>query len=96
MDDQDMKRDLKHQPFKVPKEHCKPAITAAHKREGRDFLGILCLVAKTDTRLQSPNEISAMALTKMKETAEAYLGEKVTHVVVTVPACECTLLLPSC
>ena len=28
-----------------------------------------------------------MVLTKMKETAEAYLGEKVTHVVVTVPAC---------
>ena len=30
-----------------------------------------------------------MVLTKMKETAEAYLGEKVTHAVVTVPACEC-------
>jgi heat shock protein 5 len=29
-----------------------------------------------------------MILTKMKETAEAYLGEKVTHAVVTVPACE--------
>lgn len=29
-----------------------------------------------------------MVLTKMKETAEAYLGEKVTHAVVTVPACE--------
>jgi len=28
-----------------------------------------------------------MVLTKMKETAEAYLGEKVTHAVVTVPAC---------
>ena len=30
-----------------------------------------------------------MVLVKMKETAEAYLGEKVTHAVVTVPACEC-------
>jgi len=28
-----------------------------------------------------------MVLTKMKETAEAYLGKKVTHAVVTVPAC---------
>ena len=31
-------------------------------------------------------EISAMVLTKMKETAEASLGKKVTHAVVTVPA----------
>ena len=29
-----------------------------------------------------------MILTKMKETAEAYLGHKVTHAVVTVPACK--------
>ncbi|MFH1139531.1 MAG: molecular chaperone DnaK [Pseudomonadota bacterium] len=34
----------------------------------------------------SPSEISSMILTKMKETAENYLGEKVTEAVITVPA----------
>ena len=34
----------------------------------------------------SPSQISSYVLTKMKETAEAYLGEKVTQAVVTVPA----------
>ncbi|KAJ3926559.1 MAG: hsp70-like protein [Lentinula lateritia] len=71
LDDQDIARDIKHWPFEVREKGGKPVISVSHKGEKRDF---------------TPEEISAMVLTKMKETAEAYLGEKVTHAVVTVPA----------
>ncbi|KXN92711.1 hypothetical protein AN958_06989 [Leucoagaricus sp. SymC.cos] len=70
-DDPELKRDIKHWPFKVTDKSGKPAIVVKHKGEDRSF---------------TPEEISAMVLTKMKETAEAYLGHKVTHAVVTVPA----------
>ncbi|KAG6837781.1 hypothetical protein H0H93_001708 [Arthromyces matolae] len=69
--DPEVKRDMKHWPFKVTEKNGKPAITVKYKQEDRDF---------------TAEEISAMILGKMKETAEAYLGRKVTHAVVTVPA----------
>ncbi|KAK6907974.1 chaperone DnaK [Kwoniella mangroviensis CBS 8507] len=70
-DDSDVKKDQKHWPFKVVNKSGKPMIQVNHKGDLKEF---------------TPEEISAMVLTKMKETAEAYLGHKVTHAVVTVPA----------
>ncbi|KAG0707143.1 heat shock protein 70 family [Suillus ampliporus] len=71
IDDLELKRDMKHWPFAVVDKGGKPAVSIDYKGETRQF---------------TPEEISAMILTKMKETAEAYLGQKVTHAVVTVPA----------
>lgn len=69
--DADVQRDIKLYPFKVVKKGDKPVIQVEVNGEKRTF---------------SPEEISAMVLGKMKETAEAYLGKKVTNAVVTVPA----------
>jgi heat shock protein 5 len=52
-------------------------------KEGRPYIEIPLPGGKKQF---APEEISAMVLTYMKETAEAFLGHKVTHAVVTVPA----------
>ncbi|CAJ0629565.1 6947_t:CDS:2 [Entrophospora sp. SA101] len=69
--DKDVQNDLKHFPFKVIDKDGKPVISVKVKGEDKLF---------------TPEEISAMILGKMKEIAESYLGKKVTHAVVTVPA----------
>jgi len=70
-DDSTVQKDMKHWPFKVVKEDGKPKIGVEHKYEAKTF---------------TPEEISSMVLTKMKETAEAYLGTPVKDAVITVPA----------
>merc|ERR1711872_156971 len=63
--------DMKHWPFKVVNASGKPKLQVEYKNEEKQF---------------TPEEISAMVLVKMKETAEAYLGHSVKDAVVTVPA----------
>ena len=55
-------------------------ITSIKRDMGTDFK------AKIDGKNYTPQEISAMILTKLKKDAEAYLGEQVTDAVITVPA----------
>ncbi|KAJ4455899.1 putative Heat shock 70 kDa protein [Paratrimastix pyriformis] len=70
--DAEIQRDIKLWPFRVVcREGDKPFVQVRHKGELRFF---------------SPEEISSMVLTKMKETAEAYLGRKIRDAVVTCPA----------
>lgn len=70
-DDPSVQKDIKHYPFSVRQKNQKPHVEVS--------------IGGTK-KLFTPEEISAMVLTKMKETAEAYLGHTVTHAVVTVPA----------
>jgi len=69
--DKAVQADMKFFPFKVVEKQEKPHIKVETSQGTKTF---------------AAEEISAMVLTKMKETAEAYLGKKVTHAVVTVPA----------
>jgi len=70
-DDSDVQSDMKHWPFKVINDSTKPKIEVDYKNEKKTFY---------------PEEISSMVLTKMKETAEGYLGNTVANAVITVPA----------
>merc|ERR1719463_154576 len=47
---------------------------------------MIVVKVKGEDKDMQPEEVSAMILTKMKETAENYLGKEVNHAVVTVPA----------
>ncbi|TYG88142.1 hypothetical protein ES288_A13G271600v1 [Gossypium darwinii] len=64
--------DMKHWPFKVVAgPGDKPMIVVNYKGEEKQF---------------APEEISSMVLVKMKEVAEAYMGQTVKNAVITVPA----------
>jgi len=69
--DAEVQADMKHFPFKVLDKGGKPVVEVEFKGEKKTF---------------TPEEISAMILTKMRETAESYLGGTVNNAVVTVPA----------
>lgn len=66
-----VQEDLKHYSFHVISKDDKPYVEV-------DYLG--------EKKFFAPEEISAMVLGKMKETAEAYLGHPVKQAVITVPA----------
>ncbi|KAG7266464.1 hypothetical protein CRUP_029423 [Coryphaenoides rupestris] len=70
-DDAAVQADMKHWPFTVTSDAGKPKIQVEHKGEAKSF---------------NPEEVSSMVLVKMKETAEAFLGHKVSNAVITVPA----------
>jgi len=69
--DAEVQADMKHFPFKIIDRAGKPVIEVEFKGEKKTF---------------TPEEISSMVLTKMREIAESYLGGTVNNAVVTVPA----------
>ncbi|PYH85006.1 putative ER Hsp70 chaperone BiP [Aspergillus uvarum CBS 121591] len=70
-DDTDVQKDAKNFPYKVVNKDGKPVVKVE---------------VNQTPKILTPEEVSAMVLGKMKEIAEGYLGKKVTHAVVTVPA----------
>ncbi|TEB33617.1 heat shock protein 70 [Coprinellus micaceus] len=70
-DDPDVKKDMSHWPFEVVEKDGSPLIKVNYLNEEKTL---------------SPQEISAMVLTKMKEISETKLGKTVHKAVVTVPA----------
>ncbi|KAJ1025204.1 hypothetical protein NDA16_002709 [Ustilago loliicola] len=70
-DDPDVKKDMQHWPFTVIDKDGSPFIEVNYLGETKQF---------------SPQEISSMVLTKMKEIAEAKIGKEVKKAVITVPA----------
>jgi heat shock protein 5 len=71
MHDEGFQEDMKHWLFKVREKDGKPVINVQYRRESRDF---------------APEEIVGMVMSEIKMMAEAYLGQKITHAVLTVPA----------
>jgi len=69
--DKEVQKDKTLLPYKIINKNGKPSVEVSIKGQQKVF---------------SSEEISAMVLTKMKQTAEAYLGEEVKNAVVTVPA----------
>ncbi|XP_071479861.1 heat shock 70 kDa protein IV-like [Diadema antillarum] len=69
--DHSVQTDMSHWPFTVISQEDKPAIQV-------EYMG--------ENKILAPEEVSSMVLSKMKETAEAYLGQKVRDAVITVPA----------
>jgi heat shock protein 5 len=71
-EDKEVQRDAKWLPYDIINKGGKPYIRVR--------------VQGNEEKSLSPEEISAMILTKMKEIAENYLGREVRHAVITVPA----------
>ena len=69
--DPTVQKDKKMWPFHLMEKNGKPVIHVETNNGMKDF---------------SPEEISAMVLSKMKQIAESYLGEEVKNAVITVPA----------
>ncbi|XP_043983194.1 heat shock 70 kDa protein-like [Gambusia affinis] len=70
-DDLVVQSDMKLWPFKVINDNGKPKVQVEYKGEIKTFC---------------PEEISSMVLVKMREIAEAFLGQRVSNAVITVPA----------